>query len=589
MRTKVFVTIAALLLATLGFSAPARADLRNPRQTWLRDSTAGLFLHWGMRTSPGYTSCSAWESAVTNGGWSANYWVQEAQKLHVQYLVLASFHSRLGYGRPWPSRIPGSCSTRRDFLGETIAAAKAKGLKVILYMTDDPQWFWEGLQPPGVPHDPTDMTQPSWFDSAAYSKFKGHPTNLNTRPGFGEFSYDNFFEIMRRYGSDLGGFWIDNDNAYWEQHNLYQQIHQLQPTYLLSNNNEDTPEMDTVSNEQKTGMTPSYDMPQAYYTPQPRLTEADYKLPTSGSWWYDGSNSRVDYKLTLGRMITNVGSSVKALEAETAQVNGQFPSNQAAFNDFANGYLTPIWPSLNGVEGGGYMYGGLQPGAWNDGAYGVTTISRTNPNLHYIHAIDRPSGDVLRLRDNGYRVVGVADLRTGTPFAFSQAGGYLTISGVTSWDQYDTVFQVVTAGRVGLLGGVVSSDASSLVDGSYLTWWDNKGVLPATVTLDLGAAKPVAYLGVNQREWSVSYPRSSTEDSARIRDYTVETSLDGVTWTPAVAATMKSARGVQFIDLGVAAARYVRLTVTTTWAAASATRYYKKLQIDELWAASSYA
>jgi alpha-L-fucosidase len=586
MRTRVFVTIAALLLATLGFPAPARADLLNPRQTWLRNSTAGLFLHWGMRTNPGYTSCSAWESAITNGGWNANYWVQEAQKLHVQYLVLASFHSRLGYGRPWPSRIPGSCSTRRDFLGETIAAAKAKGLKVILYMTDDPQWFWEGLQPPGVPHDPTDMTQPSWFDSAAYSKFKGHPTNLNTRPGFGEFSYDNFFEVMRNY-PDLAGFWIDNDNAYWEQHNLYQQIHQLRPDMLLSNNNEDTPEMDTVSNEQKTGMTPSYDYPQAVWTPQPRLTEADYKLPTSGSWWYDGSNSRVDYKLTLGRMITNVGSSIKALEAETAQVNGLFPTNQAAFNDFANGYLTPIWSSLSGVEGGGYMYGGLQPGAWNDGAYGVTTISRTNPNLHYIHAIDRPSGDSLRLRDNGYRVVGVSDLRTGTPFAFSQSGGVLTISGVTNWDQYDTVFKVVTAGRVGILSGVAGP--SSLVDGSYLTWWDNKGVLPATVTLDLGAAKPVAYLGVNQREWSVSYARSSTEDSARIRDYAVETSLDGVTWTPAVAATMKSARGVQFIDLGVASARYVRLTVNSTWAAASATKYYKKLQIDEMWAASAYA
>jgi len=52
---------------------------------------------------------------------------------------------------------------------------------------------------------------------------------------------------------------------------------------------------------------------------------------------------------------------------------------------------------------------------------------------------------------------------------------------------------------------------------------------------------------------------------------------------------MKSARGVQFIDLGVASARYVRLTVNSTWAAASATKYYKKLQIDEMWAASAYA
>src|SRR5438132_8209182 len=160
MRTKVFVTIAALLLATLGFPAPARAELLNPRQTWLRNATAGLFLHWGLRTTrtdpsaPPFlnTDCAAWENEVTAQGWSADKWVSAAQKLHAQYLVLASFHSRLGYARPWPSKIPGSCSTKRDFLGETIAAAKAKGLKVILYMTDDPQWYWEGLRP--APPDP---------------------------------------------------------------------------------------------------------------------------------------------------------------------------------------------------------------------------------------------------------------------------------------------------------------------------------------------------------------------------------------------------------------------------------------------------
>jgi len=37
----------------------------------------------------------------------------------------------------------------------------------------------------------------------------------------------------------------------------------------LSNNNEDTPIMDTVSNEQKTGMTPDYDYPQGRPTRHP--------------------------------------------------------------------------------------------------------------------------------------------------------------------------------------------------------------------------------------------------------------------------------------------------------------------------------
>jgi hypothetical protein len=30
---------------------------------------------------------------------------------------------------------------------------------------------------------------------------------------------------------------------------------------------------------------------------------------------------------------------------------------------------------------------------------------------------------------------------------FNQSGGYLSITGVTDWDAYDTVFRVVTDGR----------------------------------------------------------------------------------------------------------------------------------------------
>ncbi|MEU3502920.1 hypothetical protein ABZ726_19915 [Streptomyces hundungensis] len=37
----------ALVLGALSLQAPARADLQNPRQDFLRASTSGLFLHWG--------------------------------------------------------------------------------------------------------------------------------------------------------------------------------------------------------------------------------------------------------------------------------------------------------------------------------------------------------------------------------------------------------------------------------------------------------------------------------------------------------------------------------------------------------------
>jgi alpha-L-fucosidase len=582
---RVATACASMLLLSGLAAAPASADLQKPSQQWLRDSQAGLFLHWGMRTSPGYNSCSAWEKAITDGGWSPAYWVTEAEKLHASYLVLASFHSRLGYARAWPSKIPGSCTTHRDFLGELVAAAKSRGLKVILYMTNDAQWHDEGGH--------------EWLDSAGYSKYKGKTVNLDSQDGFGQFSYDNFFEVMKNY-PDLGGFWIDNDNAYWESHDLYRQIYQQRPDYLLSNNNEDTPIMDTISNEQKTGMTPSYDYPQATYTPMPRLTEACFKLPDTGSWWYGGSNPPVNRMLNLGRLITNSGSSIKSLMAETAMVNGKFPANQEAFNTFAKSYLDAIWESLGGTEGAGYMYGGMQPGFWNDGAHGVITIGKANPDLQYVHVLTKPSGSTLKIRDNGYRVRKVTNLRTGASIAFSQAGGSLTLTGLSSWDTYDTVFKVETAGRTGIVDPktvTVKASASasghsgqSASDGDYLTYFDNNKTLPVNLDFDLGTAKRVQYLGINQREDSVSYARSDTEQSARIKGYQVYVSSDGQNWGSAVkSGTLPSHRAVQFVDLSPVTARYVRLRVTSTYAASSDSTRYKRLRIDEAWLGSAYA
>ncbi|GAA2431338.1 hypothetical protein GCM10010191_51400 [Actinomadura vinacea] len=568
-------------------AAPAaQQELFHPRQRFLRGSTGGLFLHWGMRTAPGYTDCAAWEKAVTDGGWDPDYWVREAQKLRTQYLVFASFHSRLGYARAWPSKVPGTCSTERDFLGELIAAAKARGLKVILYMTDDPKWYAEGL-PEGQ----------SWMDSAAYSAYKGRTVDLHTRPGFGEFGYDNFVEAMGRY-RDLAGFWIDNDNEYWEEQGLYERIRRERPDLTLSNNNEDTPIMDMVSHEQKVGMTPPYDYPQAVWTPQPRLTEGEWKLPVRGAWWYDGTDSEVDTRVTLGRIITNAGSSIKSLMAETAMVNGRFPAKQEAFNDLAAGYLDRIWESIHDVEGGGYMYGGLQPGFWNDGAHGVTTVSKKDPNRQYVHVLTKPSsGDAVTLRDNGHKVVRVTDLRTGRRMPFSQSGGSLTIKGVTAWDDYDTVFRVDTAGRHGIYPrGAVEATASASADGfpaaaladrDYQTWWDKGDALPVTIDLRLRRPGPVRYLAVNQREWSPTYNRETfgrPEDSARIKDYKVYVSDDGKNWgQPVKTGVLESARGVRFIDLDIRKARHVRLEVDSIWAAPSAPRFYNKLQIDEIY------
>jgi alpha-L-fucosidase len=204
------------------------------------------------------------------------------------------------------------------------------------------------------------------------------------------------------------------------------------------------------------------------------------------------------------------------------------------------------------------------------------------------------------VRDNGYRVAGVTNLRTGAAISFSQSKGTLTLTGLGSWDPYDTVFKVITKGRTGIYpassytmsasASASGHGASAAADGSYLTYWDSNKTLPVSLRFDLGSAKAVRYLGINQREDSVSYARSSTEQSARIRDYRVYVSADGTNWgSPVKTGTLPDRRGVAMIDVPATTARHVRLEVVSTYAASTDTTRYKRLRIDETWIGSAYA
>jgi hypothetical protein len=109
--------------------------------------------------------------------------------------------------------------------------------------------------------------------------------------------------------------------------------------------------------------------------------------------------------------------------------------------------------------------------------------------------------------------------------------------------------------------------------------------------VDLGRRKLATSLAVNQREWSPTYSRSTfgrPEDSARIKDYRVHVSNDGINWTTVRTGAMRSARGVQFVDLGLQFARYLKLEVLNTWAGPQAPVFHQQLKIDEIKVAYGY-
>lgn len=211
-----------------------------------------------------------------------------------------------------------------------------------------------------------------------------------------------------------------------------------------------------------------------------------------------------------------------------------------------------------------------------------------------------PDTSTLKVRDNGYRVTGVTNLRTGAAISFSQSGGTLTLTGLGDWDAYDTVLKVITAGREGIIdpssytmsasASASGHGAAAATDGDYQTYWDSSKTTPVSLRFDLGSAKRVQYLAVNQREDSVSYARSATEQSARIRDYRVYVSSDGTNWgSPVKTGTLPSHRGVAIVDLPATTTRHVRLEVVNTHAASTDTTRYQRLRIDEAWLGTAYA
>ena len=187
------------------------------------------------------------------------------------------------------------------------------------------------------------------------------------------------------------------------------------------------------------------------------------------------------------------------------------------------------------------MYGGLQPGFWNDGAHGVITV-KTGTRTQYVHVVTRPR---YRLRPAARQRLPdheVTDLRTGERMRFSQSGGYLSILDIRNWDEYDTVFKVRDRRPAGFLPtsrlrnghGVGRRPPGERAGRRRLH--DLLGQRQDAARVGDARprqAAPASYLAVHQREWSPTYARESfgrPEDSARIKDFTVSVSDDGKRW-----------------------------------------------------------
>ncbi|WP_127586811.1 alpha-L-fucosidase [Paenibacillus koleovorans] len=556
--------------------------------SWFRDAKIGLFVHWGLRTGEHiidpfskevvfpYKDEVEFEEAAAQAGWSAAKWVETAKQIGAKYITYATFHSRLGYLRTWPSSIPGSMQTKRDYLQELIDAAEEAGIKVILYSTGSGnEWWNEG----GI----------VWLDKAAYQAYTKTDTDITSRIGFMSYACEVIHEAITNYPK-LAGFWFDgwggaghdpSKEAVSAQ--LMEEIHRRMPLAVnIRNNFKQRPlageDVMALEDYGKT-FSPSYDFASGTWI---GAGGAEAAFKTIGDWFYLGPQRQEwqyyeedpSVQELTKRIIAILASSWNANLGYGPKIGGEFPERLNRFSEHFGQYLQWAGESIFGTEGGGYGRGGLQPGNWNDGAYGVTTYN-PNTDRHFLHVLTAPSRESsIRLPDGGYTVLEATLLKTGQALVFAQAGGELSIE-VPTWEgtgtDGDTIIRLVTAPggpnylsrsqKVACILG--ERGIRSLTDAPQDPWdrAEGEGRIGDELVLSWERPTLVHGLTVLQPEWNAV---TAKDGNNKIEQY--ECIIEcGLEQTAAFNGTLLNQRGAQTIRFAPVMADRIRLSIRSTY------------------------
>ncbi|GHU76366.1 hypothetical protein AGMMS49992_21900 [Clostridia bacterium] len=400
--------------------------------SWYQQARTALFIHWGIVTGnarwqeriPLYRTPEDMERAAGAAGFSVEPWVRAATRLRASYITLATFHSCLGYLKTWRSDIPGTPTTRRDILGELIAAAKPRGLRVILYITGDPAnhaYF------PGAP----------WIDESVW------PGITNPRVWQNEYCRAVIGEVIDRY-SDVAGFWFDGWNDAVICEDIFDFIHSRNPELLTIRNDFHSapfPEEDVMSLECfGKRFDPPYDYPSACWV-TPGGKECCYNIPALSDWFMTYESKPCDLALERKRLTSIITNGWVASIGLGPNIGGSFSAPIEAFLDDIGGYLSRNADALWNTTPGGL------PMAAGD-SHGYYTVSQdASAQNVYIHLLDIPDGGILTLPGAGLDISAAVVLPDGTPIPFTATEGVIRLSLDTTVDTLPYTIRLSIAKR----------------------------------------------------------------------------------------------------------------------------------------------
>jgi alpha-L-fucosidase len=426
---------------------------------WYAPARFGLFCHWGLFTGGGdvetddahpltyYATVAEFEAVAKDPDLIASNLVTTAKQMGARYLTFTLLHSGDRYTVMFPAKTPGfKMKTTKDYIGALAARCQQEHIPLLLYLCG------------GGEHGFNTNRGGPWLEES-----------LRDGKKYTEATKGLLDELAARYPGEIAGFWIDGNSS-----DLPAYMRQRFPGCIVIHNNDgnfgwgDTgdPNMDYGTTEFLSGPAdPDYSRPSGLVKTHPRWNllppRRDYNedIPCVGSWWYkpvgpdnDGyQNSRYAKEPTfiVKQMVSSLGQRREWNFAIGIgpMINGKLPASLDPMIESLHDYFAWASESIYNTIGG--EGSALNPGWWNDGAYGSVTVSRKDPAVLYIHITTAPKSDNLRVPNNGYKVASVVDLRTGNSIKFIDIG--VLIIQNKDWSDVETygdkVFKVTLAGK----------------------------------------------------------------------------------------------------------------------------------------------
>lgn len=427
------------------------AEARQERvNEWYAPARFGLFVHWGLFTGGGdsssndphpfaYNTPAEFEAAAKDPDLIASNMVATAKYMGARYLTISLLHSCDRYFVLFPTQTPGfKMKTTKDYIGALAARCQQEKIPLLLYLCSGPEHGFTAGGP--------------WLEDFMRNQKK-----------YLEATEAMLDELNALHPGAIAGYWIDGSS--WD---LPDHIRRNFPKSIIIHNNDGVmgnQNVDFGTTEFLSGTAdPEYSRPSGLVKAHTRYNlfppRRDYNedIPVVSTWWYQAYNPDVDiYKnsqyaksptFIVKQMVSSLGQRRQWNYALGVgpMIDGKFTASLQPMMDAAHNFLA--WASESIYDTVGGEGSALNPGWWNNGAYGSVTVSRKDPKTLYIHVTTPPTSDNLQVQNNGYGVASVTDLRTGEKISFVDTGSL--ILNTKDWSDVekfgDRVFKVTLSG-----------------------------------------------------------------------------------------------------------------------------------------------